>query len=65
MWILVIIGIGLGYVVSPKTFELVELLTMGTFDRSGLDQLVLEFIGEQTWNNILVDDLLVNTYLVN
>ena len=59
MWLMVILGILLGFVVSPLTFKAVELLGMGAFDRSGLDTLVHDFLGELDWDDIIVDDLLV------
>ena len=38
---------------------------MGALDRSGLDFLVSDFLGDFTWSDIIVDDLLVNTYEFN
>ena len=65
MWLLVILGILIGLVVNPLTFRLIEILGMGVFDRSGLDSLVSDFLGELTWSDIIVDDLLVNTFEFN
>ena len=65
MWLMVILGILLGFVVSPLTFKAVELLGMGAFDRSGLDTLVHDFLGELDWDDIIVDDLLVTTFEYN
>lgn len=65
MWLMVFLGIVIGLVLSPLTFKAIEILGMGVFDRSGLDKLTKDFIGDYGWDDILVDDLLVNTFEFN
>lgn len=65
MWVLTVIGVVLGVVITPVALDIWEFLGWAMFDRSGLDKLSLEKLGNNGWDNILQDDLIITSYEFN
>ena len=65
MWLCTIIGVILGVLLAPLTLEIWEFTGYSLYDRTGLDLLAEEKLGNTTWNDILVDDLMITAYEYN
>ena len=58
-------GVAIGFIVAPITMALSQYLGLALYNRAGLDHLTEEFLGNNTWDNIIQDDLLVTTFDYN
>ena len=65
MWVLTIIGVLIGACLTPLALDIWELLGWALFDRSGLDSLSLDKLGNNSWNDILQQDLIITSYEYN
>jgi patatin-like phospholipase/acyl hydrolase len=65
MWLCTVIGVIIGAILAPLTLEVWEFSGYSLYDRSGLDELTKVKLGNYTWNDILVDDLMITAYEYN
>ena len=65
MWICTVVGIIIGIILAPATLVLWDFMGYSLYDRSGLDGLAESKLGNYTWKNIIVDDLLITSYEYN
>jgi len=65
MWVLTIVGVLIGTCLTPLALNIWEICGWALFDRSGLDQLALDKLGTNGWDNILSNDLIITSYEYN
>lgn len=65
LWLCTVVGVILGVILAPLTLEVWEFTGYSLYDRSGLDGLAEEKLGNYTWKDILVDDLMITAYEYN
>jgi len=65
MWLCTIIGVILGVILAPLTLKVWNFAGYSLYDRSGLDDSLLKNLGTYSWDNIIVDDLIITAYEYN
>ena len=60
-----VVGLLIGIIISPTVMLLSQYLGLSLYNRDGLDSLTRKYLGENTWSNIIQDDLLITTFNFN
>ena len=65
MWLVMVVGLIIGLILSPLVVTLASLSGHSFYKRDGLDQKLLEYIGDNTFDDIAIDDLVIASYDYN
>lgn len=64
-WFVLGFGLFIGIALSFIITEFVSIASSATYDRSGLEEGTKIYFGNKTWDDIAVDELVVNAYEFN
>jgi len=64
-WVVTVVGLLIGVLLAPLCIELVTLIGFSFYNRAGLDSSLKEHLGDATFEDITVSELLVAAYEFN
>jgi len=64
-WFVLGFGVFFGIALSYATTQVLSLVSSATYDRSGLEEGTEIYFKNKTWDDIAVDELVVNAYEFN